>query len=153
MEACKHESIANEIDSKLFKLAKEQASFAWYKFNSNLLPKSQESGHPQEFLRTRYNSIASSQLNEDGEIFSGAIFPEGSLIVKELYRPGGSLDQFAIQFKDSGSEFADACGWIWGYLKPNGKTVISATEKGASCIRCHSQDDNIDYMLMDKYFD
>ena len=38
------------------------------------------------------------------------------------------------------------------YLEEDGKVILPASDKGSSCISCHSQAGNIDYMLMNKYF-
>ena len=82
----------------------------------------------------------------------GATFPEGSLIVKELYDNSTTLGRYAILYKKSGSSDADAKGWVWGYINADGGVAEAASKKGSSCISCHSQADNIDYMLMNKYF-
>lgn len=139
-------------DAKLFDLAKETTGFNWFKNSNVLLNKSSGTGHPQPFLRTRYNSIASSKLDSDGKIVTGAIFPEGSLIVKELYDNAATLGRYAILYKKPGSVNADSKGWVWGYINSNGSVAAVASQKGASCVSCHSQSDNIDYMLMGKYF-
>ena len=43
-------------------------------------------------------------------------------------------------------------GWVWGYINADESIAAPASEKGSQCISCHSQSDNIDYMLMNKYF-
>jgi hypothetical protein len=133
-------------------MAKGTSGFTWFKNSSSLLNKSSGSGHPQPFLRTRYNSIASAKLDSTGRIMKGAIFPEGSLIVKELHDNSTTLGRYAILYKKSGSADADAKGWVWGYINADGTVAEVASKKGTSCISCHSQADNIDYMLMNKYF-
>jgi hypothetical protein len=150
--ACKNDEPAEGTDQELFSMAKETAGFTWYKNSNSLLSKSAGSGHPQPFLKTRYNSIAASKLTSAGKIQSGASFPEGSLIVKELYENATTLDRYAILYKKSTSPDADAKGWVWGYINANGTVSISANQKGQACISCHSQADHIDYMLMNKYF-
>lgn len=153
LNSCKKDDgLVKGTDKELFELAKETSGFTWFKNSASLLNKSSGTGHAQPFLRTRYNSEASSQLNADGEIKSGAVFPEGSLIVKELYEDASTLDQYAILYKNSNSSNADANGWVWGYVYSDGKVAIKASKKGASCVSCHSQADNIDYMLMNKFF-
>ena len=133
-------------------MAKNTSGFVWYKNSSSLLEKSSGSAHPQSFLRTRYNSIASAKLDSEGKIQLEATFPEGSLIVKELFENSTKIARYAILYKNSGSEDADSEGWVWGYINSDGKVAEPASKKGASCISCHSQSDNIDYMLMNKYF-
>jgi len=150
MNSCKKEE--KEIDKELYELAKETSGFVWYKNTSTLLSKSSGSGHPQTSLRTRYNSTAATKLDANGKIIANATFPEGSLIVKELYENASSLTRYAILYKKSDSPFADAKGWVWGYINADGKVTEAASNKGKACISCHNQSDNMDYMLMNKFF-
>jgi hypothetical protein len=152
INSCKKEKEASGTDKELYDMAKGTSGFTWFKNSSSLLNKSSGSGHPQPFLRTRYNSIASAKLDSTGRIMKGAIFPEGSLIVKELHDNSTTLGRYAILYKKSGSADADAKGCVWGYINADGTVAEVASKKGTSCISCHSQADNIDYMLMNKYF-
>lgn len=150
--SCKKDKVASDTERELYEIAKETNGFTWYNNSSSLLNKSAGSGHPQPFLKTRYNAIAATQLDSNGKILAGATFPEGSLIVKELYDNSTTLGRYAILYKKTASIDADANGWVWGYVDANGTVAEAASKKGASCINCHSQSDNIDYMLMNKYF-
>lgn len=152
INSCKKEKEAIITDKELYEMSKTTNGFVWYKNSNALLDKSSGSAHPQPFLRTRYNSIASTKLDSNGKIQVGAIFPEGSLIVKELHDNSTTLGRYAILYKKSGSADADAKGWVWGYINADGTVAEAASKKGSSCISCHSQADNIDYMLMNKYF-
>lgn len=150
--SCKKEKVTEGTDKELYDMSKATSGFVWYKNSSSLLDKSAGSGHPQPFLKTRYNSIAATKLDSNGKILTDAVFPEGSLIVKELYDNSTTLGRYAILYKKTGSADADANGWVWGYINSDGTVVESASKKGTSCISCHSQAGNIDYMLMNKYF-
>jgi hypothetical protein len=150
MIACKKEKKVAKTDQELFELAKSTSGFVWYKNSSALLDKGAGSGHPQSFLRTRYNSVAAALLDSIGKVMKGATFPEGSLIVKELYENATTLGRYAILYKNSGNADADAKGWVWGYINADGSVADAASKKGSGCIGCHSQADNIDYMLMNK---
>jgi hypothetical protein len=152
INSCKKNKIAKELDKELFEMAKVTSGFKWFKNSNSLLNKSSGSGHPQPFLRTRYNSVAASQLDSNGNIITGVNFPEGSLIVKELYDNSSNIERYAILYKKSDSEVADDKGWVWGYINADGSVAESSSKKGNSCISCHSQPENIDYMLMNKYF-
>lgn len=152
INACKKEKLAEGTDKELYDLSIDTSGFVWYKNSSSLLDKSAGSGHPQPFLRTRYNLIAAGKLDSNGKIMTGATFPEGSLIVKELYDNTTTIGRYAILYKKTESADADAKGWVWGYINSDGTVAESASKKGKSCISCHSQADNIDYMLMNKYF-
>lgn len=140
------------IDKELYEMAKISTGSVWFKNSSALLKKSSGSAHPQPFLRTRYNSIAAAKLDLAGKIMVGTTFPEGSLIVKELYDNTTTLGRYAVLYKKSGSAEADSKGWVWGYINADGSVAEPASNKGSGCISCHSQADNIDYMLMNKYF-
>lgn len=150
--ACKKDNEEKSTDEELYEMSKETNGFVWYKNSSALLDKSSGSAHPQALLRTRYNAIAATQLNSDGKVDSNAVFPEGSLIVKELFDNPTTLGRYAILYKNSESADADAKGWVWGYINADGEVSASASMKGSSCINCHSQANNIDYMLMNKFF-
>jgi hypothetical protein len=150
--SCKKDAAPVGTDKELYDMAKSTNGFTWFKNSSTLLNKSAGSGHPQPFLRTRYNSVAATMLDSTGKIMTNVTFPEGSFIVKELFDNSTTLGRYAILYKNSGSADADAKGWVWGYINADGSVTESATKKGSSCINCHSQADNIDYMLMNKYF-
>jgi hypothetical protein len=158
INSCKKEDQAKETeqtkttDQDLYDLAKATTGFVWYKKSTTLLNKSSGSAHPYPFLRTRYNDIAAKKLDANGKIIPGGSFAEGSMIVKELYENSTTIARYAILYKKAASTDADAKGWIWGYINADGKVAEPASRKGSSCISCHSQADNIDYMLMNKYF-
>ena len=152
INSCKKEKEATGTDKELYEMAKATSGFTWFKNSSSLLNKSSSSGHPQPFLRTRYNAVAATKLDSNGKIMTGSTFPEGSLIVKELNDNSTTLGRYAILYKKSGSADADAKGWVWGYINADGGVAETASKKGSSCTSCHSQADNIDYMLMNKYF-
>lgn len=63
-----------------------------------------------------------------------------------------TLSQYTILYKKSESTDADTKGWVWGYIGYEGKVVEPASNKGSSCLGYNSQANNIDYMLMNKYF-
>jgi hypothetical protein len=151
IQSCKKDEPAEGIDLELFNMAEETSGFTWYKNSDAWLPKSAGSGHNYTSLRTRYNTIASTQLDGDGKVMANASFPEGSLVVKEL-SSSSSVERYAILYKRSDSEHADANGWVWGYVNSDGTVATTAEDKGAICTGCHLQPDNIDYMLMNKFF-
>lgn len=149
---CIKENSAARTDKELYDMARSAGGFTWYKNSDAILNKSSGTGHPQAFLRTRYNAIASANLDSAGKLKTGATFQEGALIVKELYDNATSLGRYAMLLKRSGSPDADAKGWVWGYVNADGSIAAPASDKGSACIGCHSQSGNTDYMLMGKYF-
>jgi len=151
INACKKDK-AEGTDKELLDMSKTTSGFTWYKNSNTLLSKSSGSGHPEALLRTRYNSTAATMLDSLGKVMANATFPEGSLVVKELYDNATSLSRYAILYKQTNHVDADARGWVWGYINEDGSVAEPASKKGSACISCHLQSDNIDYMLMNKFF-
>lgn len=152
LNSCKKDKEAEGTDKELYDMAKETAGFTFYKFSDALLDKSSGSGHSYPYLKTRYNTIAAMQLDSIGKIMEGAVFANGSLIVKDLYDDATTIGRYAILYKDPDSGDADANGWVWGYINSDGTVAETAENKGSACISCHSQGGAIDYMLMNKFF-
>jgi hypothetical protein len=148
VNGCKKDEEADGIDKELLDLASSTSGFTWYKNSASFLPKSSASAHPFSYLRTRYNAIASVALDSSGKVIDSTLFPEGSLVVKELSNSIGGLDRYAILLKRTGNPNADSKGWVWGYINKDKSVAEPASKKGASCSGCHSQTGNIDYMLM-----
>lgn len=141
-----------DIDQTLFEFAKDTTNLIWYKKINQLLAKSEGSGHAFPFLKTRFNELAAQQLDANGKVKDNAQFIDGSLIVKELINSDSTIGRYAVLYKKSDNANADGKGWVWGYIDSNGKVAIPASQRGGSCISCHSQAGNIDYMLMNKFF-
>ena len=141
-----------DTDKEMLDMAKNTAGFVWYKFSDQLLPKSNFSGHNEAFLRTRYNTVAATMLDSTGKVKEGIIFPEGSFIVKELWNDASTLSTYAILWKQYSNEDADASGWVWGYIRPDGEVRESSKKKGEACIGCHSLSGNIDLTAMNVAF-
>jgi hypothetical protein len=152
IQSCRKDKVATGSDRQLFDMSEDTSGFVWYKHSDVLLAKSAGSGHTPPYMRTRYNGTAAAMLDSAGKVKPGSLFPTGSLIVKELIGSGSTLERYAVLYKQPGSDNADARGWVWGYINADGTVAIAAEDKGAACISCHSQADNIDYMLMNKFF-
>lgn len=150
--ACSKDKTGKQIDKELYDLANTSEGFVWFKYSDAYLPQSSGSGHNFPKLRTRFNAVAAQMLDSVGKIQTGITFPEGALIVKELVNDDNSLARYAVLLKDSESKFADEQGWVWGYINTDESIAISAVEKGQDCISCHQQSENIDYVLMNKFF-
>jgi len=140
------------IDGELFKLSEQTDGFTWFETSDAYLDKSAGTGHNFPFLRTRFNAVAATQLDNQGRVLPDAVFPQGSVIVKELYDDKKKFKRYATLWKNPSSEYADANGWVWGYIEKKGKVAESAELKGASCVGCHAQSGNIDGTLMNKFF-
>lgn len=140
------------IDSLLFAISYSDKGFVWYKNSDAFLEKSSGTGHSGLYLRTRYNPIAAKKLDAAGKVKENTFFEDGSLIVKELVTKDSVIFRYVVLLKDSKNKYADNRGWVWGYINSNGVTSISAKQKGQACISCHSQQGEIDYQLMNKFF-
>lgn len=151
LPSCKKEDAVG-TDKELLDLAQATAGFTWYKNANTLLAKSNASGHSEPFLKTRFNATASTKLDAGGRPIDGTSFPDGSLVVKELYKNENTLNRYAILYKKTGHPDADEKGWVWGYINADGTVAAAAAQKGSGCKSCHSQGGNIDYILMKKYF-
>ena len=127
--------------------ARALASGGWtyYKRSLDTLVRAGGSGHVESRLRTRFNVAAATQLDANGKVRVGAVFPESSLVVKELYS-GSTLSRFAVMMKVSGSPNASTGGWLWAYYGTDGATQISISGKGGGCAGCHAS--GIDFTRM-----
>lgn len=152
ISSCKRDSVESRFENDLITKATNTDGFVWFNYSNISLPKSSGSGHEQPLLKTRYNSIAASVLDSVGRIKLNSIFPEGSIVVKELLGNDGKLQVYALLYKKSSHPNADAKGWVWAEYNSDASIKIASSLKGKDCIGCHSQAGNEDYMLMNKYF-
>lgn len=148
---CKHEP-PEALDLELLKLAQENGPRQWYGNSSELLPRSSGSGHPEAYLRTRYNAVAMNDVDDDGEVEDDAVFDDGALIVKELYDTPTHLYRYAIMYKKPGHANADADGWVWCEVRPGGEATTPSSDRGSACHGCHGGEGNIDHTLMNEAF-
>lgn len=133
---------------KIFEIAKQTSGYTWYKKSDAYLPKNGVSGHIEVFQRTRLDATAATQLDANGKVKAGAVFPEGSTIVKELVNADKSINGYALLIKRKADPSADADGWVWGYVTAAGAERHPLSSKGAGCIACHSISGHIDRTLM-----
>lgn len=115
-----HKETDDTSDAELLELAMDDAGFTWYNESDGLLPRSSGSGHAQAFLRTRFNSIAATVLDTNRKVLPDTAFPNGSAIVKELFDDASTLALYHPPKKPS-HPYADAEGWVWGYVRPDGE--------------------------------
>ncbi len=148
--SCSKDRTISGFDSELFAKAQKTEGFVYYNLSTEYLKSPKKSGHKSVYIRTKYNDVASTILDEKGLIISGAFFPDGSLIVNEMSSTQSSPEKYAIMFKDPTNEFADKNGWVWSYLNADNTIIEPASRKGVSCIECHSSSGNS--TLMSAYF-
>lgn len=132
-------------EAQLYMMGQSAAGFTFYKNSTDTLTKNGGSGHPDSHLRTRYNAIAAQHLDANGKVKTGTVFPDSSLIVKELIN-NNVLTTYVFLFKKKGDTNADANGWVWAETSPVGTATYPVTNKGSGCIGCHSS--GIDYTRM-----
>ena len=140
-----------ETDKLLFDKISSTTGFSYYKNNDSIQPSSSASPH-NAFFRVRFNAIALAALTDNGKLPAGGSFPEGSLIVKELYdSPTGSLKLLAVMEKATGNSAAGS-NYLWAELEADGRAVFSTSKKGNGCISCHSASGNRDLTRLFELF-
>ena len=152
LAACQKDDLAkqapiNELtssDSALWAQASKATGFQFYKGDSALLRSDSTSGH-SPYFRIRYNEIAWRAMTDGGKLPKGKTFPEGALIVKDLYndQTGGVPVLTAVMKKEKLNPLG-AKGWIWAEYLPQGANYVPLTSKGAACTSCHSNAPNRD---------
>lgn len=133
-------------DAALFQLASRRSEFTPYKFSTDTLLRAPGSGHSEPKLRTLYNNHAATQLDGQGKVTASPVFPDSSLIVKELLNGDGSLSRIAVLLKLRTAANKDDNGWLWAEYGTDGSVLYSVDNKGAGCIHCHSA--GVDYTRM-----
>ncbi|MBP6731198.1 MAG: cytochrome P460 family protein, partial [Chitinophagales bacterium] len=135
LSQCKKATPEDEVQ---YNKAVNTTGFTYYQNSNSYLPSSSASGHGEPYFRVRFNQIAYTALTDSGRLPTGSVFPEGSIVVKELYdNSNGALKLIAIMEKTASNSLA-ANGWLWSEYKADGKLVVSVNDKGTACTGCHS---------------
>jgi hypothetical protein len=95
---------------------------------------------PHGTFKLRFNAIAFAALTDTGRLPKKAKFPEGSFIVKDVYK-NGSLYLYAYMYKHTGK-------WLWGEVEPGGSFQYKAKDGDKVCLPCHTQTGNRDNALV-----
>lgn len=119
------------------------SSLVFYKSKDTLYSPGGSSPHGN--FKLKFNDVAVSAFDNTGKLPNGLSFPNGSVIVKEVYA-GNQLSLYVIMKKDSKSKFA-AKGWLWAEYDGSGKTVYDVNKNGAACTSCHLGGQNRDLTL------
>jgi len=120
-------------DAGLFALTTDTAGTTYYQ-NGNILSAAGNSPHGS--FKLRFNAKATSVLNGQLELSPSGIFPDSSLLVKEVFS-GTTLQLYAVMFKHKGE-------WAWAEYGVTGNVIYSLANQGGACISCHSQSPNRD---------
>lgn len=130
-------------DIALYKWVNGEKDFVYYKNNNSVIPTSEETDRAHDnFMRTRLNKIAASVLSSDGKLPEGVVFPDSSIIVKEIYSDKNSAPEiFAVMVKLKGAENSNK-GWLWAEYSPSGDVEYSVSRNGKVCVSCHKPGDD-----------
>ena len=90
-------------------------------------------------IRVSLNAIAAGAL-QNGRLPSGARFPEGSVVFKEI-RPSATASPtlYAVMLKDSANSLAGN-GWLWAEYGTTGSVTFSLSNRGSACTGCHQRE-------------
>lgn len=119
-----------------------QENLPYYKNDPNSLLSG--SSGPHGTFKLRFNAIANKALTDNGKLPVSGSFPEGSLIVKDIYS-GGSISLYAFMYKRGGS-------WLWGEIAPNGNILYSVNKNPSTCTGCHSQTGQRDLVVSFNFY-
>lgn len=133
------------FDAQLWPLVNSASHWTYYRHSQALLERGNGSGHPHSHLRTRYNTKAASQLDASGKVLVNPVFPDSSLIIKELIN-NGIVEAQAVMFKLRTARNAGPGGWIWAEYTAAGNVTVSSLDGARICSDCHST--GIDFTRM-----
>jgi hypothetical protein len=130
-------------DDALYKWVSSEKNFVYYKNDSTILPTSEDTERAHDnFQRTRLNKIAATMLNAEGKLPKGAVFPDSSIIVKEIYSDKNSKPEIlAVMVKLKGAENSNK-DWLWAEYSPSGDVEYSVSRNGKVCVGCHKPGDD-----------
>jgi hypothetical protein len=138
IQSCKKDKAETTVDSSLYDEI-VAGGFTYYR-NANVL--SGVAPSPHGSFRLRFNSTALAALDSTGELPAGNTFPNGSMLVKEVFS-GGAVNIYVVMKKDPSNANASN-GWVWGEFNTDGTTAYSVSNNGAACVSCHSGTPNRD---------
>jgi hypothetical protein len=131
-------------DASLYRMQAEAGGWTWFGLTADTLTGGSTTAHEPR-IRVRYNAKAATRLTQGGRVIAGAVFPDSSFIVKELYT-GSQLTTIAFMYKMRGAANASAAGWIWAESDGTGRVKIPAARRGTGCEGCHAT--GIDFTRM-----
>jgi len=139
IQSCKKS--ARRTDKNLYESLGE-SGYTFYKGGA-ILPAKGSSPHGP--FKLRFNTIANAALDTALKLPLGNSFPNGSIIVKELFN-GNNLILYVVMKKEDNNKNA-ADGWLWSEYEINGDVAYSVGSKGNSCTSCHKSTPNRDLTL------
>jgi hypothetical protein len=139
MQCCSYNDLPGATDAELYERAVSPSGYVYFNGGLLLAP---DPASPHGSFKLRFNDLAASALDANGRLPVGHIFPNGSMLVKEVYE-GGNLVLYAVMRKDPSSPNAGN-GWLWAELGPAGEAAFTVKRRGDGCISCHSTSPNRD---------
>src|SRR5436190_10377932 len=139
MLCCKYNDLPGATDAGLFEQVASPSGYVYFNGGLLLAP---DPASPHGYFKLRFNDIATSALDANGRLPVGSIFPNGSILVKEVY-DGGNLVLYAIMRKDPSNPDASNA-WLWAELGPAGETAFTVKRRGDGCVSCHGTSPNRD---------
>ena len=142
LQSCKKDNESTSTDTELFNEISSTSGYTFYVGTPGIT--AGKGNSPHGFERVRFNSTAQAALDSTGKLPSGASFPTGSIIVKEIYSSAtGSINLYAIMKKEPGNS-SSGSAYLWAEIKPDATVSFSTSKKGDGCISCHSGSANRD---------
>ena len=93
----------------------------------------------RSIVRVSMNARALGAL-QSGRLATGAQFPDGSIILKEITpRAGAPVTVYAVMYKDAGNPFAGD-RWLWAEFSADGSVGYSVSNRGTACTSCHQRE-------------
>jgi len=132
-------------DESLYKWISSEKEYYYYKHSPDILPTSEETERAHDnFMRVKFNNKAASVLNSDGHLPKGIMFPDSSVIIKEIYsEKTGKAEILAVMVKLKGAANTNK-DWLWAEYSPTGEVEYSVSKNGKVCVSCHkSAYDNV----------
>lgn len=94
-QSCKKDAETTSTDTTLFNEISSSSGFTYYVGTPGITAGVGNS--PHGFERVRFNATAKAALDSTGKLLTGAAFPTGSILVKEIYSSAsGSINLFAV---------------------------------------------------------
>ena len=138
LPSCKKRAIKKADEALYGELS--ESGYVYYQGGA-ILPA--QGGSPHGPFKLRFNTTAQAALDSTLELPVGSSFPNGSILVKELYS-GSSLTLYVVMKKDNSDKYAEK-GWLWAEFETDGEVVYSIGEEGGSCTDCHTATPNRDF--------
>jgi hypothetical protein len=128
-------------DKALLDSAKNQPIFTYYKNKDSVY--AGNSASPHGSFKLKFNKTARNVLTDNGKLPVGTKFPDGSMIVKEVWR-NNAVSLYSLMYKHNQQ-------WLWAEIEPEGNVHYSVKKDPSVCTNCHSQTGHRD-LVMSFYF-